>query len=38
MQGEGYNGPITLSGYERFQYLRDALAQDGFSIGLPSGN
>lgn len=38
MQGEGYNGPITLSGYERFQYLRDALAQEGFSIGLPSGN
>ena len=38
MQGEGYNGPITLSGYERFQYLRDTLAQEGFSIGLPSGN
>ncbi len=38
MQGEGYNGPITLSGYQRFKYLQDSLAQDGFSIGLPSGN
>ena len=23
MQGEGYNGPITLSGYEKFKYLRE---------------
>ncbi len=38
MQGEGYNGPITLTGFQRFQYVRDALAQEGFSIGLPSGN
>jgi len=38
MQGEGYNGPITLSAYQRFKYLRDSLAEDGFSIGLPSGN
>ena len=38
MQGEGYNGPITLSGYERFKYLRDALAEEGFNIGLPTGN
>ncbi len=38
MQGEGYNGPITLTGYQRFKYLQDSLAQEGFSIGLPSGN
>ncbi len=38
MQGEGYNGPITLSGYQRFKYVRDALVQEGFTIGLPSGN
>ncbi len=37
-QGEAYNGPITLSQYERFQYVRDALAKDGFSIPLPTGN
>jgi hypothetical protein len=38
MQGEGYNGPITLSGYERFQYVREALQKDGFHIPMPSGN
>jgi arylsulfatase len=38
MQGEGYNGPITLTAYQRFKYLQDSLAEDGFSIGLPSGN
>jgi arylsulfatase len=38
MQGEGYSGPITLTQYQRFNYVRDALAADGFSIGLPSGN
>jgi arylsulfatase len=38
MQGEGYNGPITLSGYERFQYVRDALAKEGVKIPMPSGN
>lgn len=38
MQGEGYTGPITLSQYERFQYLRDALGKEGFNIPMPSGN
>jgi arylsulfatase A-like enzyme len=38
MQGEGYTGPITLSGYERFQYVRDALAKEGVKIPMPSGN
>ena len=38
MQGEGYNGPITLTQYQRFKYVRDALSEEGFSIGLPSGN
>jgi arylsulfatase len=38
MQGEGYNGPITLSGYERFQSVRDALQKSGVNVPLPSGN
>jgi hypothetical protein len=37
-QGEAYTGPITLSQYERFQFLRDALAKDGFQIPMPNGN
>lgn len=38
LQSETYTGPITLSGYQRFQYVRDQLANDGVSIGLPTGN
>jgi len=38
LQSETYSGPITLSQYERFQYLRDMLAKEGISIPLPTGN
>jgi arylsulfatase A-like enzyme len=38
LQSESYSGPITLSEYERFQYVREALEKDGFKIPLPSGN
>ena len=38
MQSEGYDGPLTLSAYERFQYIRESLAKDGFQLSLPSGN
>jgi arylsulfatase A-like enzyme len=38
IQSETYTGPITISQYERFQFFRDALAKEGFSIGLPTGN
>jgi arylsulfatase len=37
-QSESYTGPITLSQFEKFKYVRDALAKDGFSIPLPTGN
>ncbi|MHC0506372.1 arylsulfatase [Achromobacter aegrifaciens] len=38
MQSEGYDGPLTLSEYQRFQYIRESLAKDGFKLSLPSGN
>lgn len=38
LQSESYAGPVTLSAYQRLQYVRDALAKDGVSIPLPSGN
>jgi arylsulfatase len=38
MQGEGYNGPITLTQFQRFSYSRDQLHKEGFHIGLPTGN
>ena len=38
LQSETYAGPITLQQYQRFQWLRDSLKKDGFSLPLPSGN
>jgi arylsulfatase len=38
LQSEGYSGPITLTQYQRFQNVREQLQQEGFNIGLPSGN
>lgn len=38
LQSETYTGPITLSNYQRFQYIRDELEKNGFSLGLPTGN
>lgn len=37
-QSESYSGPITLPQYERFQFLREQLEKEGFSIALPTGN
>ncbi|PWV65599.1 arylsulfatase [Plasticicumulans acidivorans] len=38
LQSEGYTGPITLTQYQRFQYVRDMLKSEGISIPLPTGN
>jgi hypothetical protein len=38
LQSEGYTGPITLSNYEKFQYVREMLKKEGISIPLPTGN
>lgn len=38
MQSEVYTGPLTISGYQRFQYVRDQLKKDGVTIPLPTGN
>jgi arylsulfatase len=37
-QSETYTGPITISNYQRFQWLRDNLKEGGFELPLPSGN
>jgi arylsulfatase len=37
-QSETYTGPITLSQYERFQFVRDALGKHGLDLPLPTGN
>jgi arylsulfatase A-like enzyme len=37
-QSEAYSGPITLQQYEKFQFLREQLEKEGFSLTLPTGN
>jgi arylsulfatase len=38
LQSMGYDGPITLSGYQKFQWIREQLEKEGVSIPLPVGN
>ena len=38
LQSETYSGPITISGYERFQHIREQLQKEGFKIPMPTGN
>jgi arylsulfatase len=35
LQSEGYSGPITITNFQKFQWLRDELAKDGFNLNLP---
>ena len=38
LQSEGYSGPITISNYEKFQWIREQLQKEGVKLPLPSGN
>jgi arylsulfatase A-like enzyme len=38
LQSDGYTGPITISAYEKFGWLREQLKKDGVKITLPTGN
>jgi arylsulfatase len=35
LQSESYSGPITITNYQKFQWLRDQLQKDGFKMSLP---
>ncbi len=37
-QSEAYSGPVTISQYERFQNVRDQMKENGFQLGMPTGN
>jgi arylsulfatase len=37
-QSEAYSGPVTISQYERFQNIRDQMKENGFQLGMPTGN
>jgi arylsulfatase A-like enzyme len=38
LQSAAYDGPIEISKYEKFQWLRDQLSKEGTHIPLPTGN
>ena len=38
LQSEGYSGPLTISAYQKFQWLRDELKKNGFNLPMPTGN
>jgi len=38
LQSEVYTGPITITNYQKFQWIRDQLGKEGISLPLPTGN
>jgi arylsulfatase len=38
LQSMTYTGPLTISDYQRFQGMREALEKEGIQIPLPTGN
>ena len=38
LQSMGYDGPIELSKYQKFQFIREALKNEGINIPMPTGN
>jgi arylsulfatase len=38
LQSLGYTGPITISSYQRFQWIREQLQKEGINLPLPTGN
>jgi arylsulfatase len=38
LQSAGYDGPIELSKYEKFQWMREQLEKGGINIPIPTGN
>lgn len=38
LQSLGYTGPITISNFQKFQWIREELEKEGVNIPLPTGN
>lgn len=38
LQSLGYTGPITISNFQKFEWLREQLGKEGFNLPLPTGN
>ncbi|MCJ7784211.1 MAG: hypothetical protein MUP41_09775, partial [Desulfobacterales bacterium] len=35
VQSDAYSVPITITSWEKFEWLRNQLQKDGFKLGLP---
>jgi len=38
LQSAAYSGPLTLSSYQKFEWLREQLRKEGFNLQIPTGN
>ncbi len=38
LQSMTYTGPLTISNYQRFQWVREQLGKEGISLPMPTGN
>jgi arylsulfatase len=38
LQSLGYTGPLTISNYQKFEWVRQQLASGGITLPLPTGN
>jgi len=38
LQSDTYSGPITITNFQKFEWLREQLKKDGFNLTLPTGN
>jgi hypothetical protein len=38
LQSAVYTGPITISKFQRFDWVREQLKKEGVNIPLPTGN
>ena len=38
LQSEVYTGPITISNYQKFKWVREKLEKEGISLPIPTGN
>jgi arylsulfatase len=38
LQSGTYTGPLEVSKYQQFQWLRDELGKEGFKLPMPTGN
>jgi len=38
LQSETYTGPIEISRFQRFEWIREQLKKEGFNLPMPSGN